>query len=267
MKINNKFLAVEQNGEGDTIMMIHGLGGSCNAWMPQREVLSNHYHVVCHDFEGSGRSPYQGELSIEGFVQDALSLMDELKIDSVHLVGHSMGTIVCQHLAANHAERVKSMVLMGPLTEPPAGARNALKDRAKLAREQGMAPIADALVEASISQESRKSRPIVCAFVREILMGQDAEGYARTCEALAAANSAKLEAISCPTLLLTGDEDKVGSPADTVKMARQIAGSSLKIFSNTGHWTAIERPQEVNNALLNFYFSVSNKHLGCHEKP
>src|SRR3546814_8660788 len=76
----------------------------------------------------------------------------------------------------------KSMVLLGPLTEPPGQGRLALKERARLAREDGMAPIADALLEASISRDSRMHKPVVCAFVREVLMAQAAEGYALTCE-------------------------------------------------------------------------------------
>lgn len=253
MQVNDKSLVVETHGSGEALVMVHGLGGSCNVWLPQREVLANHFLVVGHDLDGSGRSACHGDLSIEGFVEDVLALMDRLEIQTAHVLGHSMGTIVCQHLAAGHAERVKSMVLLGPLAEPPDPARAALKDRARLARKDGMAPIADALLEASISRDSRMHKPIVCAFVREVLMAQSAEGYALTCEALAQAESADLAAIECPSLLITGDEDKVGSPTDTSAMARQIARSQLMILENTGHWTGIERPEEVNNALLKFY--------------
>ncbi len=258
MKINNKSVSVETYGEGDAILMIHGLGGSCNAWLPQREVLAKHFHVICHDLEGSGRSPCVGGLSMEGYVADILSLMDELNIQGAHLVGHSMGTVVCQHLAANHSGRVKSMVLLGPLTEPPAAGRAGLKERAVLARDKGMEPIADALLEASISRDSRMHKPVVCAFVREILMAQDPEGYARTCEALAHATSADLEAINCPTLLITGDEDRVGPPVAVADMARRISRSQFILLENTGHWTGIERPDEVNRAVLNFYFNALN---------
>ena len=85
-------------------------------------------------------------------------------------------------------------------------------------------------------------------------MRQDAEGYARTCEALAAAKSADLSKIKCPTLLITGDEDGVAPPANVQKLSRAIKRSKTIILDGCGHWTPIERPSEVNAALMNFYF-------------
>lgn len=255
MEINGKPIAVEQHGDGDAVLMIHGLGGTSNTWFAQRRVLARSFNVFCPDLNGSGRSPLNGPLSIDGFVEDMLALLDSLQIRSAHLVGHSMGTIVCQHLAVAHASRVSSMVLLGPLTEPPEAGRTGLVERAALARSQGMVPIADALLTASTSENTRAHQPTVCAMVREILMRQSAEGYARTCEALAAAKSAALELVRCPTVLITGDEDQVGPPAKTQEMTRRIPGARMLVLGGTGHWTPLERPQEVNQAMLNFYFT------------
>ena len=85
-------------------------------------------------------------------------------------------------------------------------------------------------------------------------MRQDAEGYARTCEALAAAKAADFSKIKCPTLLITGDEDGVAPPAAAKAMAKAIKNSELLLLSGCGHWTPIEKPTEVNDALLNFYY-------------
>lgn len=255
MKISGKELAVEQQGDGDAVLMIHGLGGTSNTWFAQARILVKHFQVIRPDLEGSGRSPLRGKLSIDGFVDDMLAVLDALDIESAHIVGHSMGTIVCQHLATRHSERVRTMVLMGPLAEPPVPARKAMADRAALARKQGMVPVADTLVAGSISDDSRAHRPAVAAMVRESLMRQDAEGYASTCEALAASKSAELERVQCPTLLLTGDEDLVSPPPNAKEMVRRIPDASAKVFSATGHWTPLERTFEVNEAMLNFYFA------------
>lgn len=254
MKVNGKELAVEQHGEGEAVLMIHGLGGSSNTWFGQRRMLAKRFNVICPDLDGSARSPLSGALSIDGFVEDMVALLDAMKIESAHLVGHSMGTIVCQHLAVSHSARVRSMVLMGPLAEPPPPARKALAERAVLARKEGMVPIADTLVGVSISEDTRANQPAVCAMVRESLMRQNAEGYAHTCEALAGAKAAELERVRCPTLLLTGDEDPVGPPGSTKALAGRIPEARTLIFSRTGHWTPIERPFDVNQAMLNFYF-------------
>jgi len=255
MDVRGKALEIEQQGDGDAVLMEHGLGGTSNVWYAQRGVLARSFRVICPDLEGSGRSPLAGELSIAGFVADMMALLDALAVDTAHLVGHSMGTIVCQHIAAVHSDRVKSLALLGPLAEPPETARKPLRDRAITAREKGMAVIADTMLPLSTSAETRASRLAAAAMVRELLMRQSPDGYARTCEALAAARSAELERIKCPTILITGDEDGVGPPAAVKRLAQRIVGAKTVILAGTGHWTPIERPNAVNEALLNFYFS------------
>ena len=254
MEVNGKEIAVELEGDGDAVVMVHGLGGTSNSWFPQVGPLARFFRVVRLDLEGSGRSPATGDLSIAGFAADVTAAMDALEIPTAHLCGHSMGTIVCQHIAADRPERVKSLALFGPLAEPPEPARQAIRDRAATARRDGMAPIADTLVQAAISAETRAHHPAAAAFVREILMRQDAEGYARTCEALAAATSANLAGIRCPTLLVTGDEDGVSPPPAVKALGAGIAGSRVFVLTGCGHWTPIEKPAQVNATLLNFYF-------------
>ena len=255
MEVNGKHIAVEEHGDGDAVVMIHGLGGTSNSWHPQVGPLSRFFRVVRLDLEGSGRSPATGTLSIASFVSDVVAVMDELDIPAAHLCGHSMGTIVCQHLAAAQPERVKSLALLGPLAEPPEPARQAIRDRAAVARKNGMVPIADSLVEVAISAETSAHYPAAAAFVREILMRQDAEGYARTCEALADAMSADLASISCSTLLITGDEDGVSPPPAVKALKERIKGSRFFVLPGCGHWTPIEKPTQVNGTLFNFYFS------------
>ena len=237
MEVNGKEIAIEEHGDGDAVVMVHGLGGTGNSWYPQVGPLARFFRVVRLDLEGSGRSPATGSLSIASFAADVTAAMDELDIPTAHLCGHSMGTIVCQHIAAEHPERVKSLALLGPLAEPPEPARQAIRDRAAVARKNGMVPIADTLVEVAISAETRSHQPAAAAFVREILMRQDAEGYARTCEALADARSADLASIRCPTLLVTGDEDGVSPPPAVKSLSSRISGSRVAVLPGCGHWT------------------------------
>lgn len=256
--INGKQLLIEEHGEGDAVIMVHGLGGTSNSWGPQAVLLSRYFRVVRPDLEGSGLSPCGGGLSIDGFVNDLIALADELGIKRAHWIGHSMGTIVCQHIAARYPDRAASLALMGPILEPPQAARGGLRDRATAARDKGMIPIADALYQGSIAADTRIQQPGVAAFVRELIMRQDAEGYARTCEALAGAEAAELGSIRCPTLLVTGDEDGVAPPAAARKIAAAISGARLRVLHRCGHWTPLERAAEVNEALLNFYFSTDD---------
>ena len=61
MRINNKLLEIEQHGEGEAMIMVHGLGGTANAWYPQANLLARSFHVIRPDMEGSGRSPAKGK--------------------------------------------------------------------------------------------------------------------------------------------------------------------------------------------------------------
>ena len=252
--INGKELAIEKQGSGEALVMVHGLGGTSNSYSPIIGPLSRYFTIIRFDLEGSGRSPRSGDLSIPGFAADLQEVMAAHDIKAAHLVGHSMGTIICQHVAAAAPDKVLSLVLRGPLAEPPDAARQGMRDRAAKARSEGMAAVAETLVVAATSAETRAHRLAAVALVRELLMRQDAENYARTCEALAAARAADLAAIRCPTLLLTGDEDGVAPPPAVRKLAQAIAGAELRVFAGCGHWTPVERPREVAEAMLDFYF-------------
>jgi 3-oxoadipate enol-lactonase len=245
-------VALEVDGEGEAVVMIHGLGGTTNTWMPLLAALARNKRVR-FDLPGSGRSSrVEGPLSIAKFVEAALKAMATAKVDKAHVVAHSMGTIVAAHLAAAEPRAVQSLALFGPLLAPPDQARAGIRARADKARTEGMQPIADALVQASTSSETKAKRHAAVAFVRESLMAQDPGGYARSCEALAEAQAADTSKIVCPTLLVTGDEDVVAPPQSVRMMAQKIAGSRVEILRGCGHWTPLEKPEECIALLKTF---------------
>ena len=246
-------MAVEIDGSGEPLIMVHGLGGNSNVFQPQLKALAARFRVIRPDLPGSGRSPANGPASIAGFV-DVLARMERvLGAEKAHWVGHSMGTIVCQHMAAEHASMVRSLALFGPLVAPPESNRQALRARAGQARSEGMAPIADAIVEGATSADTKANHPVVAAFVRELVMRQPPEGYAQSCEALAGASPADIERIRVPTLLVTGDEDRVAPASEVRAMQARIGGSRLSVFNRCGHWTTLERAAECNAGLREFY--------------
>jgi len=245
-------MAVEIEGEGEPVVMIHGLGGSSNTFTPVLGALARH-RTIRFDLPGSGRSHrVEGPLSLELFVDRALRVMQRAGVDRAHVVAHSMGTIIATHLAASEPAKVASLALFGPLLAPPEPARAAIRARAAKVREGDMQPIADALLQASISAETRARRPTAVAFVRESLMRQDPDGYARTCDALADMGPAETSRIDCPTLLVTGDEDVVAPPQAVRMMSERIAGSRVEVLRGCGHWTPVEKPEECEGLLKRF---------------
>jgi 3-oxoadipate enol-lactonase len=245
-------IVAEVEGEGFPVIMIHGLGGTSNLFQPQMEALRS-YRVIRVDLPGSGRSPAPREAaSFEQFAEAVTGVAKLLGVTQAHFVGHSMGTIVCQMIAAASPGLVRSLSLLGALAEPTDATRKGLAARAALARSEGMAPIADQIVAGALSSSTRTSQPVTVAFVRESLMRQSPEGYAKTCEALAAATAADARLISAPTLLVTGDADAVNPPSVAEALRGRIAGASLSLVDRGGHWLPVEKPAECNQRIADF---------------
>ena len=131
-----------------------------------------------------------------------------------------MGTLVVRELAARHPDKVSALVLLGAVREPAEAGRQAQRDRAAVLREKGTAAVAPGVVANALSETTRRDRPEVAAFVRELVMRQDPEGYARNCEALAAATDPGPIAPGLPLLLITGADDKVGPPEASQEIAQ-----------------------------------------------
>jgi len=248
-------MAVEIEGAGEPVALIHGLGGTSNIWTPVMSAFAGRMRTIRFDLPGSGRSPASGALSIDMFVDRIAKALRVLGAERARVVGHSLGTIVAAHLAAQHPDLVREIVLLGALPEPPAQARVGLAARAAKVRAEGMAAIADQLVEGALSRDTRERAPVAVAYVRETLMRQDAEGYAATCDALAQARAADFARLRQRLLLVTGDEDAIGSPAMSRDIAARVAGARVDILPRCGHWTTIERPAETARAMSQFFAS------------
>ncbi|OZI18524.1 alpha/beta hydrolase [Bordetella genomosp. 9] len=249
-------IAVEVDGQGDAAVCVHGLGGSSNNWTPVMEAL-NRFRVLRIDMPGSARShAVQGPLTIDSLAQAVRDVCARLGVTRAHLLGHSLGTIVCFKLATESPELVRSLALFGPMLCPPDAARPNIRARAQRARDEGVAgmqAIADAIVAGATSADTRQHQPAAVALVRESVMRQDPEGYARSCEALADAQPAPVERIACPTLLVTGDEDGVAPPQSVRAIGDRIANSRVVVYPRCGHWTTFERPAECLRELKDFY--------------
>jgi 3-oxoadipate enol-lactonase len=244
-------MAVEVAGEGDAVICVHGLGGTSNTFQPQMAVLSGR-RVVRPDLAGSGRSALVAEPSISLFATAIARMAQGLHIQTAVIVAHSVGTIIAQHLAAQHGTLVRKLILLGALIEPMEAAREALRRRAAAARSVGLVGIADQIVQGGMSPEVRERNPAAAAFVRESILRQTPEGYARTCEAVAAARAADHREVRCPVLLITGEDDATAPPSVARMLADRIAGAQVKILPRCGHWSTVERPAEVNAEIRGF---------------
>jgi 3-oxoadipate enol-lactonase len=234
-------IIAETSGAGEAVVMVHGLGGTSNTFQPLMAALGG-YQAIRPDLPGSGRSDTPVEaLSIAEHAGEVLSYLHLAGVTRAHFVGHSMGTLVCQHIAVAAPDSVASLTLFGALTEPPEGARTGLIARAAVARRDGMAGIADQIVGHTLAPRTHEENPAAVAFVRESILRQPPEGYARNCEALARATLADLHKIKAPTLLVTGDCDPVSPVSMAQVLADGITGAQLSVLDRCGHWVTVEQ--------------------------
>ncbi|WP_052947904.1 alpha/beta fold hydrolase [Aneurinibacillus tyrosinisolvens] len=252
-QMNSLQINYEVKGTGDVVVFVHGLGGSLNIWNSQVNVCSRYYKTITYDLRGSGRTETSHpEYSISQYVEDLKDLLEQENVDSAHLVGHSMGTLIIQHFATRYPEKVKSLALVGGIVEIPPAGKDGLAARSELVKEKGMDAVADAITEGGLSAYTKFANPALVGLVRELLQRNDSEGYAASCRALADGKAIEHEEITQPVLLIVGDEDKT-SP---IRMAQQLykgfSNAKLEIIPDCGHWATIEKPNDVNRALLTF---------------
>lgn len=245
-------VVAEVAGDGEPVIMVHGLGGTSNTWQPQMATLEA-YRAIRVDLPGSGRSPApHGALDIADLADAVVKAARGLGVARAHFVGHSLGTIVCQHIAVNEPALVASLALFGAITEPPTGARSGLIDRARKARTEGMEGIADAIVAGALSSATRADNPAAVAFVRESVMRQSPEAYATSCEALSRATAADPAGIRVAVLLVAGSDDQVAPVSMAQGLADRLSDASLSVVDRCGHWITIERAGEASRKLGDF---------------
>jgi pimeloyl-ACP methyl ester carboxylesterase len=252
VKINGKELAVEVDGQGPAVLLVHGLGGTSNFYQVQTDALVERFQVIRVDSAGAGRSELADDISISAHADDLAAVLDALDVSTATVVGHSMGTLVVRDLATRYPDKVTGLVLLGAVREPAEAVRQAQRDRAATLRANGTAVVAPAVVANALSESTRQDKPEVAAFVRELIMRQDAEGYARNCEALANATDPGPVASGLPLLLITGSDDKVGPPEASREIADAHGSATVEVLPGVGHWTALEAAGPVTDLLRKF---------------
>jgi 3-oxoadipate enol-lactonase len=244
-------------GEGDTaVFLLHGVGGGKEAWVHNQPVLAvAAYRTVAWDMPGYGdsetMSPYSNTL-----LADALKkLMVHIGARRNVLLGHSMGGMIAQELAATHPSLVQGLVLY---STPPAfgkadGAwqQQFLQSRfAPLDQGLGMDGLAGKIVPTMFAPGAD---PSALAQAAALMSKVPADSYRAALSAIVSFNRlADLGAIRVPTLCLAGELDLNAPPAVVEKMASRIADAQYECLPGVGHIANIEQPALFNSAVLAF---------------
>lgn len=242
-------LLVDRFGRGEEpVLLLHGLGGTSSAWLPQAMALAATHRFIAPELAGAGRSPLpDAPLTAATHLADIIAVLDAEGLDRVHVAGHSFGALLALHLAAMVPQRVTSLILAGGFAAPTPQQVSGMRDRARLVREQGLARVAETLLPHVLAPEAPIQNPAAVAFVRQSYLAQTDAGYAANCEALAASPGVDLTRVACPVLALTGDADK-STPVEVMRaFTSQLPGAvTCMVLPGCGHWPQIERARQVS---------------------
>ncbi|MDJ0422101.1 3-oxoadipate enol-lactonase [Dietzia kunjamensis] len=238
-----------RSADTPVLVLLGSLGSDRSMWDAQVRDLSRDHTVVAVDQRGHGTSEVvPGPCTIADLAADVLALLDSLDVDRFHVAGLSLGGAVAQWLAVHEPTRVLSTALL--CTAARFGEPSGWADRAAAVREGGTAAVADAVVARWITAARAEAEPELVAGLREMVLGTPAEGYASCCDALAGwDNRAELGRISCPTLVLAGDEDPSTPPEVLREIADGVPGADFVVVSPAAHVPTVEIPDRITDVL------------------
>ncbi len=242
---------------GDWLLLIPGFASDTTTWALMLPELAKKYRVLGLDNRDSGQSdsieiPY----SMTEMARDAAALLAQLEIQAVHVIGHSMGGQIAQELALLHPGQVKSLTLIATWAETDAKFRALLAFFGELPQKLAITDYLKSLVHWSLSNRFF-ARPQALEEIFNAIESNPhpptAAGLWHQSQAIIHSNTGpRLSDITCPTLVLHGDQDLITPLYFGEELATGIPQAELVVLANTGHGCVIEAATEVNQALLKF---------------
>ena len=263
-KVGDINLSYNVRGDGQPLILIAGFASAQNIMLALVRVFAKHYRVVTFDNRGiGGSSKPAGSYTTSMMANDTIVLMDSLGIDRAHIIGGSMGGMIAQEIAIDHPQRVNKLILFGTS-----------------ARGQPLRDMFCDMIEASVPGWKR-SKPdlkgadlqkfMIAMFLRSfnsklyqalflpLIKLQAKHGKVKApvgqLEAMLSHNALdRLDRIQAPTLVLTGDRDRLMPPHSSEALASRIKGAKLVVIEGGAHALAGKR---FNKEVLDFLMGNS----------
>ena len=250
-------LCYTQQGAGEVVLLLHGLGSCKEDWHAQIAALSTQYQVIAVDLRGHGKSakPRTG-YSIRQFTEGICSFMDALQIPQWHLVGFSLGGMIAQQFAVTYPERLHSVVVINAIPSVVLdnwATRKMFWGRLLTIQLLGVQRMAQAIAQANFPRPEQ-------SLMREQLAAQfaknDKAAYFRSTRAIMHWDvRPELMRITCPLLAISSDKDYTPVSAKQSQLVEAVPDGHLVVIQNARHLLPMEQPVALNQALLTWLSS------------
>ncbi len=237
-----------------SVVFIHGAANDHSVWALQSRYFAYHgWNALALDLPGHGASNGKPHAAVGAMADWISELLDELKLERVALVGHSMGSLVALETAARYPEKISKLVMVG--TAVPMAVSDTLLDAA-LANEHAAFDMVNIWGHTAAAQLGSNPLPGVWMagdFMRLLekskrdVLGIDLKACNDYQDGIIAAAK-----VACPTLLLLGKQDMMTSPKMTKELAAALKNCRVVVLERAGHIPMAEEPDATLDALKNF---------------
>ena len=258
VSVNGLKIFYEIEGDGEPVVLIPGFAAGRWIWFKQTPELSRNFRVTVFDPRGvSASDKPEGPQTIGQLADDVAALLQTIGIDSAHIVGASFGGFVAQEFALKYPAMTRKLVLCCTSFGGPNHVSPGLETLAALASTK------------KLNSEERMRANLLLAFTPEYVQTEVAEVdrivqlratnevpehiYLSQLQAAVNFNAeSRVQQITCPTLVLSGDADVIVPVQNSLNLAGKIPGAMLCIIHGGSHTFFIEQAREFNNIVTDF---------------
>jgi 3-oxoadipate enol-lactonase len=266
VKVGDINIYYEEHGKGEPLLLIAGWGTDLSCWQLQIPELSTRYRVVAFDNRGAGRTDAPDEpYSFRMMADDAVGLLDSLRIDRAHILGVSMGGCIAQEIGIEYPERTRSLLLAATTAAP--GASHLLMHTLvawSTAMREGVSAKTMARIQLPYVVTSRFfDQPEMVALFVDTMAANPCQPRAYACQRQTEASAGqdtrpRLKQIAAPTLVMAGKEDIMLPVKHSEELAARIPGAQLIVLEGGAHGFSIEIADKFNRAVLDFLAQLTH---------
>lgn len=242
-------------GEGQPFVILHGLFGSSDNWQTHAKKISEYYRVILVDLRNHGHSPWNDEFSYQLMMEDVKELFDDLNLDNIILLGHSMGGKVSMLFAQNYPDYLDKMIVVDMGVKGYPMHHDHILNGIKSLNLEKISSRSEAEKSLAAFVESNGVRQFLLKNLYWIEKGKLA--WRMNVEVLDKKMGLILEGLEfkecfVPVLFIRGALSQYILDEDIKQIELQFPDSEFRKIENAGHWVHAESPDEFLEATLGF---------------